>query len=123
MKILWCWRCRMEIPMLNEEEYAIAFKLYRESFGRRKAGMTREESFKPMLDYYNDLTGFNETEPNAIMHHRIEQYGPPCENCGKPCRTPKASFCAACGHKRLTVPNSTLPKAGRKWWQQLFGSE
>jgi hypothetical protein len=21
MKVLWCWRCKMEIPMLDEEEY------------------------------------------------------------------------------------------------------
>ncbi|RKQ43395.1 hypothetical protein BXY85_4017 [Roseivirga pacifica] len=100
MKELWCWRCKMEIPMLDEEEYAIAHKLYGEALGRRKPGMTREESFKPMLNYYKEVTGFEETEPNAIMHHRIAQYGPPCENCGKPYRTPKASFCAACGNKR-----------------------
>jgi hypothetical protein len=25
--------------------------------------------------------------------------------------------------KKNTVPNSTLPKAGRKWWQKLFSSE
>jgi hypothetical protein len=100
MKILWCWRCKMEIPMLDEEEYLIAHKLYLESFNRRKSGMTREEGFKPLLDYYKDITGFEETEPNAVMHHRIVQYGPPCEKCGKPYRTPKASFCAACGSKR-----------------------
>lgn len=86
--------------MLDEEEYLIAHKLYLESFNRRKSGMTREEGFKPLLDYYKDITGFEETEPNAVMHHRIAQYGPPCEKCGKPYRTPKASFCAACGSKR-----------------------
>jgi hypothetical protein len=90
----------MEIPMLDEEEYKIASKLYGESFGKRKPGISREERFKPMLDYYEKVTGFKETEPNAIMHHRIEQYGPPCEKCGKPYRTPLASFCAACGNKR-----------------------
>tara|TARA_R110002050_G_C8657940_1_gene490836 strand:+ start:346 stop:648 length:303 start_codon:yes stop_codon:yes gene_type:complete len=100
MKELWCWRCKMEIPMLDEEEYAIAHKLYGKAFERRESGTTREQRFKPMLDYYKEVTGFEETEPNAIMHHRIAQYGPPCENCGKPYRTPKASFCAACGNKR-----------------------
>ena len=25
--------------------------------------------------------------------------------------------------KQITAPNSTLPKAGRTWWQKLFGSE
>ncbi|WP_264549822.1 hypothetical protein [Flavobacterium sp. N2820] len=112
MKTLWCWRCKMEIPMLNEEEYIIASKLYGESFQKMKTGLSRKESFKPMLDYYNEITGFGETEPNAIMHHRISQYGPPCENCGKPYRTPQASFCASCGNKRLTAPNSGFMKVG-----------
>jgi hypothetical protein len=26
-------------------------------------------------------------------------------------------------NKQTTAPNGTLPKAGRSWWQQLFGSE
>jgi len=25
--------------------------------------------------------------------------------------------------KEMPAYNSTLPKAGRKWWQKLFGSE
>jgi hypothetical protein len=90
----------MEVPMLDEEEFSIAHQLYGDVFKVSKPGLTIEDRFQPMLDYYNELTGFGETEPNAIMHHRIAQYGPPCENCGKPYRTPEASFCAACGNKR-----------------------
>lgn len=97
MKTLWCWRCKMDIPMLDEEEFAMAEKLYHAGF--RKIG-NREERFQPLLDYFHQLTGYKETNPYAIMHHRINQYGPPCENCGKPYRTPQASFCAACGHRR-----------------------
>lgn len=97
MKNLWCWRCRMEIPMLDEEEFAIAFELYGNAF--KMVGASREERFRPLFQYYKYLTGFDETEPNAIMHHRIAQYGPQCENCGKPYRTPQASFCAACGNR------------------------
>lgn len=122
MKIVWCWRCQMEIPMLDEEEYAIAHKLALESFERRKSGLTRAEGFKPLLDYYKNLTGFDETEPNAILHHRILLYGPPCDQCGKPYRTPRASFCAACGNKRSIIANSALPKARLRWWQKLFCS-
>ncbi len=87
--------------MLDEEEYAIAHRLYGESFPKRANGMSIEESFKPLLDYYKEVTGEEETEPNAVMHHRVAQYGPPCEKCGKPYRTPLASFCAACGNVRL----------------------
>ncbi|MEO8146979.1 MAG: hypothetical protein ABI723_05040 [Bacteroidia bacterium] len=98
MKALWCWRCKMEIPMLDEAEYEQARLYYSEEFKNLKHN--RQERFKKILDYYFEITGFEETEPNAIMHHRISIYGPPCENCGKPYRTPQASFCAACGHKR-----------------------
>lgn len=96
MKMLWCWRCKMEVPMLDEEEFKKAAELYKLAF--RPGSM--DERFKPLRDYYKDVTGWDESNPNAIMHHEIALYGPPCENCGKPYRTPKASFCAACGHKR-----------------------
>jgi hypothetical protein len=89
----------MDVPMLDDEEFKKAGELY--SLGFKDIKKSIEQRFKPLLDYYNGLTGFGETEPNAIMHHQISQYGPPCENCKKPYRTPKASFCAACGHKRI----------------------
>ncbi|WP_324024600.1 hypothetical protein QSV08_15390 [Maribacter sp. BPC-D8] len=84
--------------MLNKEEHAIASKLYAKGFKVLKKD--RQERFKELLDYYNDLTGFGETEPNAIAHHSLGMIGPDCENCGKPYRTPKAKLCAACGNKR-----------------------
>jgi len=84
--------------MLDEKEYQKALQLYKSGF--TSSGKTIQERMKPLIDYYYDLTGFAETIPNAIMHHRIAQYGPPCENCGKPYRTPLASFCAACGNKK-----------------------
>lgn len=100
MKILWCWRCRMELPMLDEDEYAEAYRLYGEGMKRTYAGSLRDDRFRPLLDFYKKVTDYDETEPNAIMHHRISQYGSPCEKCGKPYRTPRASFCAACGFRR-----------------------
>lgn len=87
----------MDVEMLDEIEFAKAAELYKTSFTNQDSYEVR---MKPLLDYYKEVTGFEETEPNAIMHHRIAQYGPPCENCGKPYRTPQASFCAACGNKR-----------------------
>jgi hypothetical protein len=101
MKILWCWRCKMEIPMLDEDEYEKAYFLYGQGMKNNFVGISnRQERFKELLDYYFEVTNLKETEPNAIMHHRIEQYGPPCENCTKPYRTKQATFCAGCGHKR-----------------------
>ena len=88
----------MNVPMLDEEEFKKASELY--SLGFTNGISDRLERFKLLLDYYNNLTGFNVTEPNAIMHHRIVQYEPPCENCDKPYRIPLATFCAACGNKK-----------------------
>nr|WP_298931007.1 hypothetical protein [uncultured Allomuricauda sp.] len=87
--------------MLDKEEHTIASRLY--SQGIRTLNKDRQIRFKELLDYYNDLTGFGETEPNAIMHHSLQQIGPDCENCGKPYRTPQAKLCAACGNKRITT--------------------
>lgn len=91
-------QAQTEIPMLDKEEFAIASKLYSEGFSIAKVNL--QDRFKELLDYYNGLTGFGETEPNAIMHHAIELIGPDCENCGKPYRTPEAKICVLCGNKR-----------------------
>lgn len=84
--------------MLEEEESKKASQLYAE--GLKNLTNDRQKRFRKLLDYYNDLTNFGETEPNAIVHHFVDLYGPDCENCGKPYRTHKAKFCAACGNIR-----------------------
>lgn len=102
MEIKYCWRCKMSVPMLDEEESKIANQFFVEGFQEFKKSkkIPLKENFSGLLDYYNNLTGFGETIPNVIMHHIIDLYGPDCEKCGKPYRTKKASFCAGCGHKR-----------------------
>lgn len=102
MKIRYCWRCRMDIPMLDSEEGKIASKLLSEGFqeARKLSKASIQENFKKLLDYYKEVTGFEETNPNAIMHHFIDMYGPDCENCGKPYRTKTATFCPKCGNRR-----------------------
>ena len=99
MEFKYCWRCKMEVPMLDEKEYKKASELYGKAF-KVKSGSIKDR-FKELLVYYNRLTNFGETEPNAIMHHRISLYGENCEKCGKPYRTAKASFCANCGNKKI----------------------
>ena len=74
---------------------------------------------QPILEMYRLLTGFVETNPNAILHHEIEQYGPPCPQCHKPLRTPQARFCVACGFGKEDVAPDSLPLLQRR--PELFG--
>ena len=89
---LYCWRCKVEMPMLDEDEWARIGPLLSDS----NDPLTRQAA----LDLYEEMTGLRETHINAIWHHRIQDYGPACSECGKPLRTPRANFCAACGATR-----------------------
>ena len=82
--------------MLDEHEWAQIDERWKDSWGA-KGEWPIEERFKPVRELYLQLTGFDEPNHLAIMHHRISLYGDPCENCGKLLRTPEATFCAACG--------------------------
>ena len=107
---LYCWRCDMVIPMLEDHEWNVVEPLLRGSIAElhrycQEHGLTladaRDQAFgRSALDKYRELTGFHETNINALWHHHVSLYGPPCAKCGKPLRTPKASFCAACGTAR-----------------------
>jgi len=96
--------------MLDENEYAIAAALYRECLRAAKDLRARynlppgaadvNDRFAPLRLWYQGLTGFCESNHNAIMHHRLADLGPPCPTCAKPFRTPRARYCAACGQRR-----------------------
>jgi len=92
MKILWCWRCKSEIPMLDDEEFMHVMSLQ----GTGTGADLREREFGPVLREYERITGLHETNINAVWHHRASLYGPPCHTCGKPLRTPKSKLCGAC---------------------------
>ncbi|MDF2188754.1 hypothetical protein [Paraflavitalea sp. CAU 1676] len=139
MKMMWCWRCKMEVPMLEDEEEQHVREIMDRGPEQEAGGLMLHERLKLILNYYNILTGWEETNFNAVMHHMVGLYGPPCEQCGKPYRTTKATFCAACGNKRIlkkpslrisfdlddtliaySFPFATEP---RQWWQKLLGQE
>jgi hypothetical protein len=98
----------MNVPMLDEGEYAEISELHRACLGTIKEYRKRfnvpldqvppiMKRCQPMLDAYHRLTGMREENPNAIRHHRISIYGPPCPRCGKVLRTPIAFKCFECG--------------------------
>ena len=113
-RILYCWRCDMDLPMLDEDEWAKLAPLLRTSIPdfmdeHRVTGIGLSEAQSSgvfgarALAFYRELTGFDETNVNALHHHRLSLYGPPCAACGKPLRTPRARLCAACGHPRPSI--------------------
>ncbi|WP_208726345.1 hypothetical protein [Corallococcus terminator] len=87
--------------MLDEVEFAEVARLYGGAFRTTPPGQhSVNERFAPVTLAYERMTGCVGCHPNAVMHHRISMYGPPCTACGKPLRTPQARYCAACGSTR-----------------------
>jgi hypothetical protein len=114
----------MDIPMLEPDEVDRVFAeqkkgmatLDPESFGQIHEefagdpdGLQRrlefEREYGGMLREYKRITGFPETNPMALYHHQVAMYGPPCDYCGKPLRTPDAKLCGAC-----MMPISAAPR-------------
>jgi hypothetical protein len=93
----------MEVPMLDEEEFAEIALLYseaiegvkrfREASGADLKHPAIEDFFRQVQERYEQQTGCNESNQNAIMHHRLSLYGSPCGKCGKLLRTPNAKLC------------------------------
>jgi hypothetical protein len=102
MKSLWCWRCKAEMPMLDEEEFAQIAGLYSEATKeyRQRRNIPLEHAsvdqlFSPLRLRYEQLTGMRNCHQNAVMHHRLWLYGPHCRACGKPLtKHPKRNFVA-----------------------------
>jgi hypothetical protein len=91
MHVLYCWRCRREIPMMSEEEYQFVM-----SFLAAETGVPFSERQKNALIAYRQITGDCETQFRSLSHHRLALYGPPCYFCRKPLRTPQAKLCGSC---------------------------
>ena len=107
MKMLYCWRCESEVPMLDEAKFEIIRELFSVCIqsiqDHRKKEKTDLKSvpinyyFLPVRQAYEAMTGWADMHHNAIWHHRISLYGPPCRESGRPLRTPRARYCPACG--------------------------
>jgi hypothetical protein len=107
MKVQWCWRCKKDVSMFDEEEYAILDRLYTEGLEASKQYMQWHdvpankipfsESFCALIDMHAKMTGIRDMNHDEIRKHRIIDYGPPCPSCGKVLRTPEAKKCYECG--------------------------
>ena len=98
--------------MLSRQEFQLCLKarqlgqpFIRKELEKRKItnhkwlekGLKSYEPHQYFVEMYRIITGFNETNPNAIWHHIIDEYGPDCPKCNKPLRTVRARYCVACG--------------------------
>ena len=62
MKMMWCWRCKIEMPMLNEKEWNAIEELREQGFSATKEFRQRYnlpfencsivEKFRPMREKY-----------------------------------------------------------------------
>jgi hypothetical protein len=81
--------------MLDDQEYKSVLSVINTS-------LPLHQRLLPHLDEYERITGFRETNPNAVYHHRLSLYGSRCAACGKPC-VPRRPSCveAACSRDSL----------------------
>jgi hypothetical protein len=106
-KTIYCWRCKREVPMLEEHEWekisprlqdgGQEIKEYRRAHGASLHEAEKQIYGQGALEHHFKITGFRETSVDALWHHRLTRFGPPCQVCGKPLRTPRAKLCAECG--------------------------
>ena len=54
MKMLWCWRCKTEVPMLDDDEFDRVSSL----FNTGTQGDSRDRMFGPPLYEYERITGY-----------------------------------------------------------------
>ncbi|MEL6868861.1 MAG: hypothetical protein AAFO81_03585 [Pseudomonadota bacterium] len=104
----YCWRCKIDVPLLNETEWTEIepllraavrdVKEYRSKTHAELAEALEKNQGVAALQRHKELTGFVETNVNAIWHHRRSNYGDPCPDCGKLLRTPRATLCPECGY-------------------------
>lgn len=108
----WCWKCGRDVMMLDEREWLRMEPLLRQNLQAIKdyraahnaplqQALAHPPLAEPALTAYRELTGETETVVGRIRHHRRSLHGPDCATCGKPLRTPRASYCLPCHGARI----------------------
>ena len=88
-----CWRCQRRVPFLDEHEWDLihplltastsAIQAYRENHGATLSEALKAVRTDAVLAQFRELTGFMETNANAVWHHRRSLYGAACTRCGE----------------------------------------
>ena len=107
MKLRWCWRCRRDVPMLDEVEYQQldvvlsscirSIQHEREARGVSLEAIDLTAHYSPAVHLYMRLTGVALSDWEELRHHRDSLLGPDCGTCGRALRSPYARRCAECG--------------------------
>jgi len=85
-------------PLLSNAVTEI--RKYREKHGVSIAEARAKAYGQKALSEYFRMTGYRETNPDALWRHRLIMYGPKCGACGKLLRTSQAKHCVECGAPR-----------------------
>lgn len=106
--------------MLDEREYEsimtanrswlLSVKNRLRTENRRMKKSDEADVHREVAERYSEMTGVSDVDPREILRHRISMVGPPCANCGKELRTPRAKKCLECGHVR-SFPVEIIPRA------------
>jgi hypothetical protein len=99
MKMLWCWRCRAEVPMLTDDEWRRVSALFHKGSGDRPI----DRMYSSALVEHERITGRHISNSNVLWDHIQSNYDPACDKCGKPLRTPRAELCGSCMHPRAAA--------------------
>ncbi|MGD1850923.1 MAG: hypothetical protein ACFCBU_10045 [Cyanophyceae cyanobacterium] len=105
----YCWRCKVEVPLLNEDEWeeigpllkagVIEIRNYRLRMNASLIEALERNQDLPVLIRHRELTGVDAVSFNSLWHHRRSDWGPVCPECNRLFRTPRAKLCAACGYQ------------------------
>ena len=108
MEIVYCWRVREFLAMLDEDEWEEMHPYLNDTINRIKEYRekhncdlaTAKKNFNlEATNKFEELTGYKDIPYDLIFYLRRSDYGPQCQHCNKVLRTPKAKFCAECGRK------------------------
>jgi hypothetical protein len=103
----WCYLCEHDVAMLDDPEWErlaplLDGRLQQVMQYRRENGASLAEALKasglnePVLAAYRHMTGESVPDVDHLAYHRRSRYGADCPRCGKPLRTPRASYCLPC---------------------------